>query len=244
MSATAHHNALSMDREFRYILQWFGEWSDIQREDFVPVLLECLECRGGDGGGGPLVNGALAAGLAGATLADAGAGKPMSLFQCRVSGYFSFPKRAYESYVRSRPTQVKLFREWSAKWPADLKHKLREKCQQIDAEWSDRFASELAAIERSAGVANGFPNAAAAAADADDAEPGAVDAAAAAHLANGVAAAAAEHHAVEAAIEDNDDAGGDADALSIALNSAAVVQLSSPVRGLQNGGVGGAVVSA
>lgn len=39
---------------------------------------------------------------------------------------------------------MKLFREWSAKWPADLKQMLRDKCQQIDVEWSDRFASELA----------------------------------------------------------------------------------------------------
>lgn len=53
--------------------------------------------------------------------------------------------------------QVKLFREWSAKWPADLKQTLRDKCQQIDAEWSDRFAAHLAAGgELAAATANGY----------------------------------------------------------------------------------------
>lgn len=85
---SAHNHQLSMDREFRYILQWFAEWSEIQREDFVPVLLESLMlCGSGDDPSAiallPAVNGVLAPGLAAASLAD----KPMSLFQCRVSEY-------------------------------------------------------------------------------------------------------------------------------------------------------------
>lgn len=94
-----------MDREFRYILQWFGEWSEIQREDFVPVLLECLACESSDVATAdaaaatdamlPINGNVLAAGLAAASLAD----KPMSLFQCRVSetgsnGFGSRVKRA------------------------------------------------------------------------------------------------------------------------------------------------------
>lgn len=83
MSGHQHQHQLSMDREFRYILQWFGEWSEIQREDFVPVLLECLACETDAAADGALpINGnVLTAGLAAASLAD----KPMSLFQCRVS---------------------------------------------------------------------------------------------------------------------------------------------------------------
>lgn len=42
---------------------------------------------------------------------------------------------------------MKLFREWSAKWPADLKQTLRDKCQLIDADWSERFAGELGVDE-------------------------------------------------------------------------------------------------
>lgn len=84
---SGHQHQLSMDREFRYILQWFGEWSEIQREDFVPVLLECLACEADAATAAdavevlPINGNVLTAGLAAASLSD----KPMSLFQCRVS---------------------------------------------------------------------------------------------------------------------------------------------------------------
>ena len=65
---------LTVDGEIRYIIQWFNEWSELQREDFVPVFVEYLKMNEG------YVNG-LVAGLANSTCAD----KPMSLFQCRVS---------------------------------------------------------------------------------------------------------------------------------------------------------------
>lgn len=49
---------LSIDGEFRYIIQWFNEWSELQRDDFVYVLVEYL-ARGctTDVGGGVYVNG-------------------------------------------------------------------------------------------------------------------------------------------------------------------------------------------
>lgn len=98
---------------------------------------------------------------------------------------------------------MKLFREWSAKWPADLKQMLRDKCQQIDVEWSDRFASELAGeLAAVVNAANGH-----AVAPADLA--GVVD-----ELALAVAAAGAdndEQHAIVHGVIANGDAGGDVD---------------------------------
>lgn len=69
------HN-LSHDGELRYIIQWFNEWSEFQREDFLPILADYL----GKGNSGTYVNGMVSS-LAGVSCID----KPMSLFQCRVS---------------------------------------------------------------------------------------------------------------------------------------------------------------
>lgn len=77
----ASHN-LSDERELRYIIQWFNEWSELQREDFVPILAEYL-ARGIENG--VHLNGVVS-GLANASCQD----KPMSLFQCRVSIVFFF----------------------------------------------------------------------------------------------------------------------------------------------------------
>ncbi|KAH8292221.1 hypothetical protein KR054_007123 [Drosophila jambulina] len=115
---------LSIDGEFRYIIQWFNEWSELQRDDFVYVLVEYLirGCStdvggaGADGGGGAYVNG-LVNSLANAAVQD----KPMSLFQCRI----------------------KLFREWSPKWPIEFKCKLQEKISEIDAKVGEKIINEL-----------------------------------------------------------------------------------------------------
>lgn len=66
-------STLTIDAEIRYIIQWFNEWSEMQREDFVPVFVEYLKTDEG------YVNG-LVAGLNNASCVD----KPLSLFQCRV----------------------------------------------------------------------------------------------------------------------------------------------------------------
>lgn len=68
------HN-LTQDGEFRYIVQWFHEWSELQRDDFLPILVEYLT----KDGTGHYMNGVVNS-LASATCTD----KPMSLFQCRV----------------------------------------------------------------------------------------------------------------------------------------------------------------
>ncbi|XP_068155250.1 uncharacterized protein [Drosophila tropicalis] len=109
---------LSVDGEFRYIIQWFHEWSELQRDDFVYVLVEYLTNvgDGGGGGGGVYVNG-VANSLASSGVQD----KPMSLFQCRI----------------------KLFREWSPKWPIEFKCKLQEKINEIDANVGEKIINEL-----------------------------------------------------------------------------------------------------
>lgn len=112
MSSAAN---LSMDGQFRYIVQWFNEWSELQREDFLPILVEYLT----KDTPGAYVNG-IVSGLAGAGCAD----KPMSLFQCRV----------------------KLFREWSSKWPEDLKIKLKEKVIELDEKLGERLQDELKSL--------------------------------------------------------------------------------------------------
>lgn len=68
------HN-LTPDSEFRYIIQWFNEWSELQRDDFLPILVEYLT----KDGPGHYVNGVVNS-LAATSCTD----KPMSLFQCRV----------------------------------------------------------------------------------------------------------------------------------------------------------------
>lgn len=71
-------NNLSIDGELRYIIQWFNEWSELQREDFQPFVVEYLTKDRGSHYMNGVVNS-----LAAASFDD----KPMSLFQCRVSFY-------------------------------------------------------------------------------------------------------------------------------------------------------------
>lgn len=71
-------NNLSVDGELRYIIQWFNEWSELQREDFLPIVVEYLT----KDRGAHYVNGVVNS-LSAASFDE----KPMSLFQCRVSSY-------------------------------------------------------------------------------------------------------------------------------------------------------------
>ncbi|XP_017057617.1 uncharacterized protein LOC108098925 [Drosophila ficusphila] len=103
---------LSIDGEFRYIIQWFNEWSELQRDDFVYVFVEYLARGSSDAHVNGLINS-----LANASVQD----KPMSLFQCRI----------------------KLFREWSPKWPIEFKCKLQEKISEIDAKVGEKIINEL-----------------------------------------------------------------------------------------------------
>lgn len=107
------HN-LTVDREFRYIVQWFTEWSDFQREDFVPILASYLTKA--NPGGPVYVNG-----IIGGMASVSGQDKPMSLFQCRV----------------------KLFNEWSVKWPESNGDKLLERLAEIDPDFAQQIHQEL-----------------------------------------------------------------------------------------------------
>lgn len=72
----AGHN-LTIEAELRYINQWFTEWSELQRDDFLPIITEYLLQNGSNG---IYMNG-IVSGLTSTTCDE----KPMSLFQCRVS---------------------------------------------------------------------------------------------------------------------------------------------------------------
>nr|XP_004921879.2 uncharacterized protein C14orf119 isoform X2 [Bombyx mori]XP_012544949.2 uncharacterized protein C14orf119 isoform X2 [Bombyx mori] len=61
---------LTSEAQLRYLLQWFGEFSELQREDFLPVLAASRSDNPEQ----------LAATMANMTCQD----KPVSLFQCRI----------------------------------------------------------------------------------------------------------------------------------------------------------------
>ncbi|CAH2094434.1 unnamed protein product [Euphydryas editha] len=78
---------LTSEAQLRYILQWFGEFSELQREDFLPVLAAAH-------GGKP---DQLASTLASLSCED----KPVSLFQCRIKLFNEwFPTWAEEERDR------------------------------------------------------------------------------------------------------------------------------------------------
>lgn len=118
--ALGNGHQLTADREFRYIVQWFSEWSDFQREDFVPVVASYLAAgtteTGPTGTKRPYVNG-----IIGGMANLSGQDKPMSLFQCRV----------------------KLFNDWSSKWPESLREKLLERLTELDADFGQHVQREL-----------------------------------------------------------------------------------------------------
>ncbi|XP_078034375.1 uncharacterized protein C14orf119 [Augochlora pura] len=66
---------LSNEAQLRYVIEWFQEWSEMQRSDFLSILLE--QC-----GPGGLVNG-LVPRMETLGCAD-GSDRPPSIFQCRV----------------------------------------------------------------------------------------------------------------------------------------------------------------
>ncbi|CAH1109727.1 unnamed protein product [Psylliodes chrysocephalus] len=63
---------LSADAQIRYLVQWFQEWSEFQRSDFLPILAEKYANKA-------YVNGIVNS-ISNIDCRD----KPMSLFECRV----------------------------------------------------------------------------------------------------------------------------------------------------------------
>jgi len=60
--------------QIRYLLQWFGEWSEMERGDFLPVLVNGFVATSG------AVNGLLSI-VDGQCKEDR---RPLSLFKCRI----------------------------------------------------------------------------------------------------------------------------------------------------------------
>lgn len=58
--------------QIRYITQWFQEWGDMQRSDFLPILVEEFHNKANMNG--------LVSSLDASTLKD----RPPSIFQCRI----------------------------------------------------------------------------------------------------------------------------------------------------------------
>ncbi|XP_023941076.1 uncharacterized protein C14orf119 homolog isoform X2 [Bicyclus anynana] len=79
--------ALTSEAQLRYMLQWFGEFSELQREDFLPILAAAHSGKPDQ----------LAASLASMSCDD----KPVSLFQCRIKLFNEwFPTWAEEDKER------------------------------------------------------------------------------------------------------------------------------------------------
>lgn len=65
----------SNDAQLRYVIEWFQEWSEMQRDDFLAVLVERCSPEG-------LVNGMLS-GMENMSCKDEST-RPPSIFQCRI----------------------------------------------------------------------------------------------------------------------------------------------------------------
>lgn len=65
---------LTNDAQVRYMIQWFEEWSELQRQDFLPILAEKIAA-----------NGTYVNGIVNSMTTVNCEEKPMNLFQCRVS---------------------------------------------------------------------------------------------------------------------------------------------------------------
>ncbi|KAG5879117.1 hypothetical protein JTB14_031664 [Gonioctena quinquepunctata] len=63
---------LSSEAQIRYLVQWFKEWSEFQRSDFLPIMAE------------KYVNKAYVNGIINSISNVDCREKPMSLFECRV----------------------------------------------------------------------------------------------------------------------------------------------------------------
>jgi len=65
-------SALNSNTQLRYLIQWFSEWSELQRSDFLPILAENYAHKA-------YVNGIVNS-ISNMNCRD----KPMSLFECRI----------------------------------------------------------------------------------------------------------------------------------------------------------------
>ncbi|XP_075147889.1 uncharacterized protein LOC142221907 [Haematobia irritans] len=130
-------NNLTVDGEFRYIVQWFNEFSELQRDDFIPIMVDYITDTSHVATIDPTVpatinmNGLTNNMERSLNLND----KPMSLFQCRV----------------------KLFTQWNRRWPLDFKDKLQQKITEIDNNIGQRIQEAVIAKHNGCGsLTNGY----------------------------------------------------------------------------------------
>jgi len=105
---------LDNDQQMNYLLSWFVGWSDLQKEDFVPVLAEKMSSKWAE------VNG-LSDDLQSIGMGSSAGGRPVSLFQC----------------------QVHLFKGWVNAWSDDQKTYLILRLKDIDQAFSRNYEKYL-----------------------------------------------------------------------------------------------------
>jgi len=106
---------LSNDQQMNYLLAWFNQWSDLEKEDFVPVLGETMSCKHAN----TSING-LSDSLSSLTTLQTGKRRP-SLFDCQVS----------------------LYRDWVHGWSDDQKNYLILRLKDIDANFGKNYENFL-----------------------------------------------------------------------------------------------------
>ena len=120
---------LSNDQQMNYLLAWFTKWSDLQKEDFVPILAEKLSSKWA------AVNGV------NATLSHLDLNKserPPSLFECQV-GHWKCGLRL----LTTHKFQLKLFKDWVLAWSDDQKSYFILRLKDIDSQFSEKYEHYL-----------------------------------------------------------------------------------------------------
>lgn len=129
------HYQLTPENEFRYIISWFTEFSDFEKADFMAILIQWLLKNSEINVNGMNDDSSMAS----------DAGKPLSIFLCRVSRLaimFRVHLRL-NCFQHLIDSQVKLFKEWTPKWPDHLRSKLVDKLNEIDSEFGLKLNQEL-----------------------------------------------------------------------------------------------------
>lgn len=129
------HYQLTPEQEFRYVISWFTEFSDFEKADFMAILIQWLLKNSEINVNGMNDDSSLAS----------DGGKPLSIFLCRVSRFaIMFHVHLRLNYFQHMiDSQVKLFKEWTPKWPDHLRSKLVDKLNEIDSEFGLKLNQEL-----------------------------------------------------------------------------------------------------
>lgn len=136
------HYQLTPENEFRYILNWFRDFSEYEKADFMAILIQWLLKNSEICVNGISDESSMAS-------VDPANCRPLSIFLCRVSGLTNtLLWRSRYSCSRlnvniSFDSQVKLFKEWTPKWPDQLRSRLIDKLNEIDSEFGLKLNQEL-----------------------------------------------------------------------------------------------------